>query len=109
MTHHHHLLELPIETNIRGMDSRVLVDHDYATIKQLIVKPNQTIPIHQVPVDVTFFVLEGRGIITIGEKAYSVEPFSIVTCPKNTNMSVKALDNVLSFLNIKTPGYKPQK
>ena len=109
MTYHHHLLELPIETNIRGIDSRVLVDHDHATIKQLIVKPNESIPIHQVPVDVTFFVLEGRGTITIGEQTYSVEPFSIVTCSKHTSMSVRALDNVFSFLNIKTPGFKPKE
>lgn len=104
---HTHLLDLVIETNIRGVDSRVLVDHAHATIKQLILKENGTIPVHQVPVDVTFFVLEGKGVITIGDNSYDVQPHSVVTCPKDTPMAVRAKNNVFSFLNIKTPGFKP--
>ena len=109
MMRHQRLLDIPVETNIRGIDSRVLVDHEHATIKQLIVKANGTIPPHQVPVDVTFFVLEGTGTISIDNETYHVGPNSIVICPSNTLMSIMAKDTGLSFLNIKTPGFKPTK
>ncbi len=103
-----HMLEIPVEKNVRGIDSRVLVDHENALMKQLILHAGQTVPPHQVPVDVTFFVLEGQGSITIGDSSYDVKPYSIVTCPKNTSMSVSAKSERLTFLNIKTPSYKPR-
>ncbi len=102
------LQDIPIETNVRGVDSRVLVDHKDAIIKQLILKRCEKIPPHKVPVEVTFFVLEGEGIISIGDERYDVKPWSVVTCPKNTEMSVEAKYNTFSFLNIKTPRFKPQ-
>lgn len=107
--HFKQLEDIKIETNIRGVDSRMMVDIEAATIKELVLKANEQIPPHQVPVDVTFFVLEGEGTITIGETKYDVKPHSIVTCPKNTVMSVKAKNNYLAFINIKTPGFKPTK
>ena len=99
--------KIPIETNILGIDSRVLVDHAHATIKQLMLPPTGSIPVHQVPVEVTFFVLEGEGDITIGEQTYPVCAHSIVLCPANVNMAITAKQQGLSFLNIKTPGFKP--
>lgn len=102
------LSEINIERNIRGVDSRVLVDHENAIIKELILKPFQEIPSHIVPVDVTFFVLQGSGKIRIGTETYDVKEHSVVVCPKNTEMSVKANDSLFSFLNIKTPAFKPQ-
>ena len=57
------------------------------------------------PVDVTFFILEGTGKITIGDKIYPVKPQDIVLCPIEVGMSVQAdKDSILSFINIKTPG-----
>ncbi|MFA5542530.1 MAG: cupin domain-containing protein [Bacilli bacterium] len=103
------LSEIKIEANIRGVDSRVLVDHENAIIKELILKPYQEIPIHKVPVDVTFFVLRGTGKIRVGKDTYDVKEHSIVVCPKNTEMSVEANGNLFSFLNIKTPAFKPKK
>lgn len=105
---HKHLNDIPIVTNIRGVDSRVLVDHKDALIKQLILPRNRTIPTHQVPVEVTFFVLEGEGFITVDNERFEVKPWSVITCPKNTNMAVEAKDNQFSFLNIKTPCFKPK-
>ena len=106
---HQHLDNINIETNIRGFQSRVLVDLESALIKQLILNPNDKIPPHQVPVDVTFFVLEGEGYITIGANRHEVKQHSVVICPRNTVMNVEAKNNRFTFLNIKTPGFKPQK
>jgi len=102
---HMRLKDIPTELNIRGIHAKTLVHHENATIKNLILKRDEAIPNHQVPVDVTFFVLEGSGIISIDNVACQVVAHDIVLCQANTVMSVKADNNsILSFLNIKTPG-----
>ncbi|MBI9010534.1 MAG: cupin domain-containing protein [Tenericutes bacterium] len=98
------LQDIPTEINIRGIQSKIIVHHKNATIKNLILKANESIPTHQVPVDVTFFVLEGTGTITIDKDTFSVKKDDTVLCPPNTPMAVVAEELGLSFLNIKTPG-----
>jgi quercetin dioxygenase-like cupin family protein len=107
---HINLKDIQTEINIRGIKAKTLVDHNNATIKNLILDKGDKIPNHQVPVDVTFFVLQGKGTITIDGVDYHVKPMDTITCPPNTIMSVQADTNQdLSFLNIKTPGFKPKK
>lgn len=98
------LEEIPSTLNIRGIHAKTIVHHDHITMKNLILQPEENIPPHQVPVDVTFFVLAGRGTITIGSETVDVTPHDIVLCPPNTPMSISASVEGLSFLNIKTPG-----
>jgi quercetin dioxygenase-like cupin family protein len=110
MMQHINLDELKTKINIRGIKTKTMVDHKNATIKALFLDKGESIPNHQVPVDVTFFILEGKGELTIGESIYKVRPNDTVTCPPNTVMSVKAnADSPLSFINIKTPGIKVTK
>lgn len=105
MMKHFNLEDLKAEINIRGVHAKTLVNHKNTTIKNLLLKKGESIPTHQVPVDVTFFVLEGKGQITIDDESYPVKANDIVLCPPNVPMSVKADDeSPLSFLNIKTPG-----
>lgn len=90
--------------------ARTLVDHEHATIKQLYLEAGQTIPEHQVPLDVTFIILNGSGTIRIGEEQEEIKAYDVILCPKNTKMSVQAAKNSeLSFLNIKTPGIQSLK
>lgn len=104
---HFKLNDLEAVLNKYNVSAKTLVNHDHATIKNLYLNPGQTIPDHKVPMDVTFFILEGKGQITIAGESVEVNPFDCVLCPPNTFMSVKAdKDCSLSFLNIKTPGLK---
>jgi mannose-6-phosphate isomerase-like protein (cupin superfamily) len=98
------LTTIPTEINIRGVLAKTIVNHRHATIKNLILHPDEAIPTHQVGVDVTFFILEGTGTITVGHTVHLVGPNDIVLCPPDTPMSVQAAGDGLSFLNIKTPG-----
>lgn len=99
--------QMPQELNKYGIKARTFVDHHNATIKHLFLDKDGSIPNHQVPVDVTFFILEGSGTITISGNPIVVKTHDVVLCPPNEVMSVKAdADSVLSFLNIKTPGLK---
>lgn len=99
--------EIKSVLNKYNVEAKTLVDHENATIKNLFLNPGQAIPDHKVPMDVTFFILEGKGSITIGDETVKVKPYDCLLCPPNTFMSVKAdEDSSLSFLNIKTPGLK---
>ncbi|MDY0010811.1 MAG: cupin domain-containing protein [Candidatus Izemoplasmatales bacterium] len=99
--------EMTAVLNKYNVQAKTLVDHDNATIKNLYLNPGQAIPDHKVPMDVTFFILEGTGSITIGGETVHVKPYDCLLCPPHTVMSVRADDKShLSFLNIKTPGLK---
>lgn len=107
---HTNLKDIQTQINIRGIKAKTMVDHKNATIKNLILDKGDKIPNHQVPVDVTFFILKGKGIISIDGIDYQVKPMDTLTCPPNTIMSVEAdMNHNLSFLNIKTPGFKPKR
>ncbi len=102
---HFNLSDLESNINIRGVHAKTVVNHKNTTIKKLILNPGEAIGAHQVNVDVTFFVLEGEGAITIGDTTYQVVKNDVVLCPPATPMSIQASNEVgLSFLNIKTPG-----
>ncbi len=92
------------EINKKGLLTKMLVNHKNATIRNIVLKPDEVVPPHKVEVDVFFYVVKGKGTIVIGEEANSVIEGDIVVCPPNIYMSVKANQNMeFSFLNVKTP------
>lgn len=96
--------ELKGEINKKGVLMKTLVDHQNATVRNLILKIDQVIPPHEVPVDVFFYIISGKGSIQIGNTKMDVEEQDIIVCPPNTPMSVFAdKGEELSFLNVKTP------
>ena len=101
---HYNLSELEARINMRGVHAKTVVNHKNMTLKNIILQSNESIGVHQIHVDVTFFVLSGSGTITIGNTDYPVVQEDVVLCPPNTPMSVQAGEDGLSFLNIKTPG-----
>lgn len=96
--------EIQGEINKFGFPAKTLISHKNATVKNIIIKKGDIIPKHSVPVDVFFYVVEGKGTIYIGDNAFIVEEKDIVICPQNTEMSVSAnFKTDFSFLNVKTP------
>lgn len=80
---HKHPEDIAVTKNVQGIDSLVLINHEHALSKQLILRAFESVPEHKVPVDVTFFVLEGQG-----------------------GKSVQAQNDTFFLLNIKTPSFK---
>ena len=92
------------ELNKKGFLTKTLVNHKNAAIRNIVLKPGEVIPPHNVPVDVFSYVVKGKGTIIIGGVDEAVIEGDIVVCPPNTDMSVKADQSVeFSFLNVKTP------
>lgn len=96
--------EIEGQINKRGVLAKQLLKHDNAQVMNLNLQPGDEVPEHNVPVDVFFFVVAGKGTIRIGEEEAVVERDDIVLCPPKTNMALRAdQGEEFSVLNVKTP------
>lgn len=99
--------EVEGKVNKRGVVTKELIDIEPVRVITISLKPGDSVPDHKVPVEVFFYILEGKGTIRIGDEEAVVEANDIITCPKETIMSLVADQNVtFSFLNVKTPSWK---
>lgn len=72
-------------------DGRILIQTDELEVIHLVLKPGEIIGMHSQPIPVSFFVLAGEGILTIGsdtiqsqsEMMINVEP-DVMRSWKNT-------------------------
>lgn len=60
------------------------VPHSYSTQSvQLTFEAGAILPIHTTPVDVLFYVIEGSGIVTIGEEKQECSKGTLIESPKD--------------------------
>ena len=90
--------------NPHGVDARSLSDTDNAQVSHITLQPGQSLKKHITPVDVVFYVLQGRGIVEIGDEQHDVGADVLIESPARvshrwTNQS----KDILRFLVIKTP------
>lgn len=98
------LENLKAEENMRGIMTRDVLKNENVQVKNLILEEGDVVPAHQVPVDVFFHVMEGKGSIMIGDETYQLEEKDFITCPPNTKMKVMAdRGDKFNILNVKTP------
>ena len=94
--------------NPHGVDARPIYAHENAQVIILTLKPGESLRRHITPVDVFFYVLEGKGIVEVGEEKKEVEKDSIVHSPvKIVHCWYNESKNPLSILVAKTP--KPKE
>lgn len=92
------------KTNKRGVTAKQLLKNDNVQVMNLVLNPGDKVPAHSVPVNVFFYIVEGKGTLKIGEEEAEVEARDIITCPPNTEMELTAdQDEVFKVLNVKTP------
>ena len=60
--------ETAIMKNPHGVDARAIYSHENAKVMILTLQPGQSLKRHTTPVDVFFYVLEGKGIVEIGDE-----------------------------------------
>ena len=96
--------EVITEENKRGVNSKGIVENEDVKVTQIELGEGDYLPEHQVPVNVFFYIVEGKGTLQIGEEKEVVKAKEVITCPPNTIMSLKA-DQGEEFvvLNVKTP------
>ena len=73
--------EVPTGKNPHNVDARVIYDTEHAMVVHIKLNPGESLKRHITPVEVAFYVLEGNGIIEIGEERREVGPDTIVESP----------------------------
>ena len=81
-----------------------LFNFEHATIVHIELKPGEALKKHITPVDVTFYILEGKGIVDIGEESANVIKDQLIFNPaKIPHTLMNDSDKDFRFLVIKTP------
>jgi mannose-6-phosphate isomerase-like protein (cupin superfamily) len=67
--------------NPHHVKARKLYDNKHAQVMHISLEPGQALKKHVTPVDVIFFVLEGQGIVEVGEEKRQVGPDTLIDSP----------------------------
>jgi mannose-6-phosphate isomerase-like protein (cupin superfamily) len=93
--------------NPHGVDARNLSDKDSAQVAHITLQPGESLKKHITPVDVVFYVLEGQGIVEIGEERKEVGADTLIESPaKIPHRWMNESKALVRILVIKTPGPK---
>jgi quercetin dioxygenase-like cupin family protein len=100
--------ETPTSENPHGVDARQIYNHENAQVIVLTLQPGESLKRHITPVDVFFYVLEGKGIVEIGDEKREVSKDTIIHSPaKIIHCWHNNSDSKLRIMVAKTP--KPTK
>jgi quercetin dioxygenase-like cupin family protein len=93
-----------IMKNAHGVDARNLYNTEDAMVTIITLAPGQKLKRHITPVDVAFYVLEGKGIVEVGEERAEVTKDSLIESPRDiVHCWYNESDTVLRFMVIKAP------
>lgn len=99
-----HIDKAKVVKNPHGVKSKKLYTSEYASVMQITLEPGEKLRQHITPVDVFFYVLEGRGIVKIGDEKKEVVKDTLVDSPKNImHCWYNESNEILRFLVVKVP------
>ncbi|MBN1195670.1 MAG: cupin domain-containing protein [Methanomicrobiaceae archaeon] len=73
--------DVPVGPNPHHVDARKVYDTENATAVVITLQPGEALKKHITPVDVFFYVLEGTGVVEIGDERAAVGPDHLVESP----------------------------
>ncbi len=96
--------EVDKHPNPHGVDARKIYDTENAQIIHIKLDPGEKLKRHVTSVDVVFYVLEGRGVVEIGDERREVGEDSLIDSPAGIpHCWYNESDDILRFLVIKVP------
>lgn len=91
-------------SNPHGIDARKLYDGEHAIVTHILLHPGEQLKRHITPVDAIFYVLEGTGIVEVGDEKMEVIKDTLIDSPaKIPHCWYNKSDKILRFLVIKVP------
>lgn len=94
----------PIGENPHHVDARKVYDTEHATAVVITLNPGESLKKHITPVDVFFYVLEGTGIVEIGDERAQVGKDRLVESPaKIPHRWMNESDGTFRVLVVKIP------
>ncbi len=96
--------EQKINETPHKVDVRKLYDTEKAQAIHIKLNPGEALLNHITPVDVFFYVIEGKGIVEIGNEKEEVCPDMLIESPaKIPHRLINQSDKVFRFLVVKVP------
>lgn len=96
--------EAPAAKNAHNVDVRKLYDTEHAQAMHITLQPGESLKRHVTPVDVFFYVLEGEGVVEIGDEKKAVTRDTIIDSPaKIPHCWYNESDAVFRVLVVKVP------
>ncbi len=90
--------------NPHGVDARNLSDTEMAQVVHITLQPGESLKKHVTPVDVVFYVLEGQGVVEIGEERKEVGMDTLIESPARIpHRWINESKGLVRILVIKTP------
>ena len=90
--------------NPHGIEARKIHDTDHVQVVHMLLKPGEQLKKHTTAVDVFFYVLEGTGIVEIGDEKQEVVKDMLIDSPKNIpHCLYNESNDIFRVLVVKTP------
>lgn len=94
----------PETPNPHGVSARGLHDLENVQVSMVTLQPGEALKRHITPVDVFFYILEGEGLVEIGDETERVSTDMLVDSPARIpHRLLNESDQVFRFLVVKTP------
>jgi len=96
--------KIPLADTPHKVDVRKLYDTENALAVHITLEPGEKLIRHITPVDVFFYVLEGKGVVEIGEEEKKVSKDTLIDSPARIpHCWYNRGDETLRFLVVKVP------
>lgn len=90
--------------NPHGIDARNLYDGNHAIVTHIVLNPGEQLKKHITPVDAIFYVLEGTGIVEVGDEKLEVTQDTLIDSPaKIPHCWYNESEKILRILVTKVP------
>jgi quercetin dioxygenase-like cupin family protein len=90
--------------NPHGVHTSKVYDHENAQVVYMVLEPGQALKKHITPVDVFFYVLEGKVVVEIGDERQEVEQDTLVESPASIpHLLANQSEGISRVLVVKAP------
>lgn len=93
--------------NAHNVEAKKIYSTQNSEVIHMALSAGQSLKRHTTPVDVLFYILEGKGIVEIGDETQEVEKDTIIDSPKGIPHLLKNTgEGPFRFLVVKLMGSK---
>ena len=88
--------------NPHEVAAKKIYEKEKDTVIYMALKPGQSLKKHIAPVDVFVYILEGKGIVEIGDEKQEVKKDMFIEIPKGSHHLLKNIgEHLFNFLAVK--------
>lgn len=98
------VMSAPVMENPHNIAASRIYDTQHAQAVHMTLKPGEALKRHITPVDAIFYILEGNGVVEIGDEKKEFGPDTLIDSPAGIpHCWYNESDRVLRILVIKVP------